>query len=220
MDMVSKRSALGLIWISISYMFSGDCFFAKRVFGKSFTRAVMLIFVYWGFIILFIGTVIVAIDYDLNLHFLRGSFYLYFSFILDIAGGLFLAGLLFFILRRYLVSVKEVVSGWEDASVLILMLIIVATGFAVEGIRLAVLTPHLMDLSPAGAVFSLIFKALTSDTDSLKSLYRVFWMLHALSALSLVACIPFSKQFHMFAAQITTYEASMRESKLHGIVHE
>lgn len=219
-DMVSKKSALGLIWMSMTYMFSTDCLFAKKVFGKSFIRAVMLIFVYWGFIILFIGTVIVAIDYDLNLHFLRGDIYIYFSLILDIAGALLLIGLIFFILRRYLIYKDRVVSGWEDASVLILMLIIALTGFAVEGIRLAVSNPNLMDLSPIGAIFSSIIKSLTPDIDSLKLLYRVFWIIHALSALSFIVYIPFSKQFHMFAAQITTYEASTRESRLKEIVRD
>ncbi len=219
-DIISKKSALGLIKMSLSYIFSKDCLLAKRVMGRSRLRAIMLIFVYWGFIVLFIGTLIVAVDYDLNLNILKGWFYLYFSLILDIAGGLLLTGLLFFILRRFLPSRDAVISGWEDIVVLIFMLIIVLTGFSVEGIRLARFKPHLMDLSPVGAIFSSVFKNLISDQSSLESFYRILWVAHALSALSFIAYIPFSKQFHMFAAQITTSEAAMRESALTGIVHE
>jgi len=179
---------------------------------------VMLIFVYWGFIILFIGTVVVAIDYDLGLDILKGWFYLSFSLILDIAGGLLLIGILFFILRRLLSSREVVVSGWDDLIVLIFMLIIALSGFSVEGLRLARLNPPLMDISPVGTLFSLVFKIL--DKGSLISLYRILWVIHALFALSFIAYIPFSKQFHMFAAQITTVEASRRASALQGVVHD
>lgn len=219
-DLVSGKSALGLIGMSLSYIFSRDCLFAKRVRERSKLRAVMLMFVYWGFIILFIGTLTVAIDYDLSLNVLKGWFYLYFSLILDIAGGLLLIGLLFFILRRLLSSKDIVISGWDDKVVLIFILIILLTGFCVEGIRLARFNPPLMDLSPVGAVFSVIFRNFISDQFSLESLYRIFWIFHALFALSFIIYIPFSKQFHMFAAQITTVEASRRESTLEGIVHD
>jgi nitrate reductase gamma subunit len=216
--LVSRKSALGLVMMSLSYIFSRDCLLAKRVMERSKVRGVMLIFVYWGFIILFIGTLTVAIDHYPPLDILKGRFYLYFSLILDIAGGLLLIGLLFFILRRYIPSKDVIISGWDDAVILIFMLLIVITGFSVEGIRLARLNPPSMDFSPVGAIFSVIFKAL--DQAALQSLYRIFWVFHALSALSFISYIPFSKQFHMFAAQITTSEASLRESTLSGIVHD
>ena len=78
----------------------------------------MLIFVYWGFIILFVGTLIVAPDYDLGLDILRGQFYLYYSFILDVAGGLALISLTFYILRRYIFSRYAVVSSWAGRLIL------------------------------------------------------------------------------------------------------
>src|SRR3989304_2411236 len=94
-DLVSKKSALGLIRMSILYIFSKDCLFAKRVMMRSKLRAVILLSVYWGFIILFIGTLIVGIDHYLSLNILKGWYYLYFSLILDIAGGMLLIGILF-----------------------------------------------------------------------------------------------------------------------------
>ncbi len=217
-DGLSGKSVSKLIMASLLYIFSADCLMARRVMQKSKLRGMMLIFIYWGFVILFIGTVLVAVDYDLGLDILKGKFYLYYSFVLDIAGGLALISLSFYILRRSVFLRHSVVSGWDDAAVLILMFIVIFSGFCIEGIRLARFNPPLMDWSPVGAVFSSIFKSLGGDIP-LPLLYMVFWIFHALSAFTFIAFIPFSKQFHMFAAQITTLEASKRRAYLEGLVH-
>ena len=218
-DHLTHKTSLGLAIMSLRYFFSPDCLLAKRVFERSKPRAVMLIFIYWGFIVLFIGTLIVAIDYDFGLSILKGQFYLYYSLTLDIAGGLALISLLFYTFRRFIVSSNRVVSGWDDAVVLVLLLLAVMSGFCIEGIRLARFNPVLSDWSPVGALFALFFKSVTNGPDSLQSLYTVFWVFHALSTLTFIAYIPFSKQFHMFAAQITTLEASMRKAGLKEITH-
>lgn len=218
-EYVSKKSIFGLMKLSIVYLFSKECLFAKRVMAKSRLRAVMLMFVYWAFIILFIGTVIVALDYDLHLNILRGQFYLYYSLMLDIAGGLALISLFFYILRRYVFSRNRVVSSWDDAFVLNLMFVIVLSGFCIEGTRLARFSPPMMDWSPVGAFFSTIIGSLVREPEPLKALYRFFWVFHALSAFTFIGYLPFSKQFHMFTAQITTLEASKRKENLWEVIH-
>lgn len=219
-DYVPKKSFLGLVKTSLRYFFSKDCLLARRVMERSKLRGMMLIFVYWGFFILFIGTVIVALDYDFGLHILKGQFYLVYSFVLDIAGGLALLSLLFYILRRYVFLRREVVSSWDDAVVLVLMFLIVLSGFCVEGTRLARFSPPSMDWSPVGAVFASAFAALKPPQAALVLLHRVFWIFHALAALVFIGYIPFSKQFHMFATQIITREAEKRKSRLWEVVHE
>lgn len=218
-DYVSKKSMFGLAKLSVVYLFSKDCLFAKRVMVKSRLRAVMLMFVYWGFVVLFIGTIIVALDYDLHLNILRGHFYLYYSFILDIAGGLAMISLFFYIVRRYVFSRNKVVSSWDDAFVLNLMFLIVFSGFCIEGTRLARFHPAMMDWSPVGAFFSVLIGSLVHDPGSLKAVYRFFWIFHAFSAFTFIGYLPFSKQFHMFTAQITTLEASRRKANLWEVIH-
>lgn len=219
LDTVSRKSLFGLIKTSVIYFFSSDCLLAKRVMDRSKLRGIMLIFVYWGFIVLFIGTLIVAVDYDLGLNILRGNFYLIFSLILDIAGGLALISLAFYILRRYIFSRGKVVSSWDDAVTLLLMFLIILSGFCVEGVRLASFRPPATDWSPVGALFSALFSSFTEEGASLKGLYLFFWIIHVLSAFTFFAYLPFSKQFHMFAAQITTLEASIRNERLHEVIH-
>jgi len=46
--------------------------------------------------------------------------------------------------------------------------------------------------------------------DTLLFAHRLSWILHFIFAFSFIVYIPFSKQFHMFAAQITTKAASSR----------
>ncbi len=214
-SVIKDSSFLYLLSLSLRYFFSKECLLAKRVMDKSRLRGLMLIFIYWGFIILFAGTVIVAVDHYLKLNILQGTFYLLFSLVLDFSGLLVLTASAFYILRRIFFS-KDVVSGWDDLPLLILISIIVISGFSIEGARIAITRPPLMDLSLVNALFSLIVK---KDFFT-PSVYIIFWIIHVFSALLFIAFIPFSKQFHMFSATITTKDAVFREKNLRRLVHE
>src|SRR5690606_1828855 len=62
----------------------------------------MHISMYFGFVLLFIGTVVVAIHHDLGIPIMRGYFYLYFqSLVLDLAGVWIVIGLAIALWRRY-----------------------------------------------------------------------------------------------------------------------
>lgn len=213
-DLLSGRGFGGMILLSLRYFFSRDCLLARRVMSKSRLRGVMLIFIYWGFTILFIGTILVGLDHYLKLGFLRGTFYLIFSFILDLSGLVALTGSIFFIFRRIVLS-RDLVSGWDDLPVLIMILLIILSGFFVEGIRLSITNPALMDWSPIGALCANLLEGISNPMA-----YLTFWSIHVMAALLFIAFIPFSKQFHMFASQITTQESKFREERLRGVVHD
>ncbi|MFN3480975.1 MAG: hypothetical protein ACK415_11410 [Thermodesulfovibrionales bacterium] len=213
-DLLSGKGFGGMVIMSLRYFFSRDCLLATRVMSKSRFRGIMLIFIYWGFTILFIGTILVGLDHYLKLGFLRGTFYLLFSFMLDLSGLAVLTGSVFFILRRTIVS-RDIVSGWDDLPVLILLSLIILSGFSVEGVRLSIMSPSFMDLSPIGALFARLLRKVSSP-----HVYILLWSIHVIAALFFIAFIPFSKQFHMFAAQITTQDAMFRKERLGGLVHD
>lgn len=213
-DLLSGKGFGGMVLFSLRYFFSMDCLLARRVMSKSRLRGIMLIFIYWGFTILFIGTILVGLDHYLRLGFLIGNFYLLFSFVLDISGLAALAGVLFFILRRIVLS-RDLVSGWDDLPVLVLILLIILSGFSVEGVRLSITNPALTDWSPVGAFFANLLGGISNPIT-----YTLFWSVHVLSALFFIAFIPFSKQFHMFASQITTQDARFRGERLGRLVHD
>src|SRR3977135_938971 len=61
--------------------------------------------IFYGFVLLFLGTATITLDYDIlgplfGVHFWHGKFYLGFSLVLDVAGVLLAAGLIYMMYRR------------------------------------------------------------------------------------------------------------------------
>ena len=117
---------------------------------------VMHALVFFGFLVLFGGTLVVFLDSDLGIKLNHGAFYLGFeSLTVDLFGGLFLLGLAIAVYRRYLLR------PWflerrepSDALLLVPLLLIALTGFALEGMRLAVVHDRWGGWSPIGLAFS------------------------------------------------------------------
>ncbi|MEK6562071.1 MAG: (Fe-S)-binding protein, partial [Candidatus Binatota bacterium] len=109
------------------------------------------ILIFSGFAILFAGTVVVMIHEDLGLRIMRGNFYLYFqSLALDVFGLLSIIGILMVIYRRAVLKPKMLENGWQDAVVPLLLLVILLTGFVVEGLRIVATQDSSADWSPVG----------------------------------------------------------------------
>src|SRR5690606_5857056 len=96
----------------------------------------MHLFLYSGFVVLFLGTLMIAVQEDLRVGFLHGNFYLFYSLILDVFGGLAIVGLLGLAARRYLQRPANLDSGRDDALSLGLLGLSLLTGYVVEGLRL------------------------------------------------------------------------------------
>lgn len=169
----------------------------------------MHLFIMWGMILLFIGTVIVAVEYDL-FHkllgiapaILQGGFYLGFELVLDIAGALLVVGLILALLRRYGLNRPQLRRRRVDLAVPVWLLAIALTGFVVEGLRLAAAGEELgygAGWSPVGmAVAALVNQA---DPATLAAWHRFFWWLHGILALAGIALIPFvPKLMHLLSA--------------------
>jgi nitrate reductase gamma subunit len=191
--------------------FSSDCFTARRVFQRSKARGVMLVFIMWSFVLLFLGTVTVALDHEFQMDFLKGYTYLVFSLTMDIAGLILLLSSGAALLRRYVFKPERIISYMEDGTILLLLFLTVLMGFTVEGLRLSALPSYSMDWSPVGGIFAYVFASLAGgERGALMSAHLVAWFGHFILASTFVAFIPYSKQFHMFAAQITTKAAANR----------
>ena len=97
--------------------------------------------IYFGFIFLFIVTVILEIDHQLpeSLKFLHGRTYQAYAFGADLAGVIFLVGIGWAIGRRYVqrpyrIRIK---TKPEDAAILGTFVVIGLTGFFTEAVRIA-----------------------------------------------------------------------------------
>ena len=167
---------------------------------------------FWGFFLLFIGTALIVIQADFTdllfgMKFLKGTFYKFFSVILDIAGvvAILMMGVMF--VRRYLFCPKGLVTSRDDAIMHGLIFIILVTGFVIEGARMAVteLGTPLSFWSPVGLVFAKVLSGMGED--SLRAVHAGTWWFHLLLVMFFIISIPYTKFRHIFTTSINYFLA-------------
>ncbi len=159
-------------------------------------------FFFWGFFLLFIGTCLIVIQADFTdplfgVKFLKGNFYLLFSVVLDIAGAVAILMLGGLFVRRYIVKPEGLETRREDALIHALLMVILVTGFVIEGARMAVteLGTELAWWSPVGLLFAKAMAGLGEN--ALRVLHVGLWWFHLVLALVFIALIPFTKLRHI-----------------------
>ncbi len=196
-----------LLKLSVVKLFSRDCLLAPRTFARSRVRGAMLIGIVWGSLILFAGVLLSALLYVSPVAFLSYDAARAVAFVMDVGGGWLLAGLAVALARRYWFHPARWVSAPGDGFLLILFTVVVALGFLMEGVRLAGTGLELALWYPVGAGTGALLLALVGDRAALVASYPWLYLLHAGAAFALIAYVPFSRLFHIFAAQITTFAA-------------
>ena len=194
-----RRQKIPFSWRGISNLFL-DSLLGRRIFKGDIAAGTMHILILWGFLGLFVGTVLISVDYWL-FHFLSGSVYIWYSTCLEVVGLMLMIGIVWALIRRYLQRVPRLENRIEDLTVVILLLVVALSGFVVEGIRLAAQRPEWGTWSFAGYWMSLLF----TQPQSAESVYPYLWWIHALLSLGLIAYIPFCKLFHILAAPASIY---------------
>lgn len=171
---------------------------------------------FWGFTFLFLGTVLVAIDHDflrfLGFKILQGTFYLWFSVILDVWGVLFLIGLVMMMVRRASFKLPQLNytradaqngkydrSGFvfDDRMFILLLLLIGVTGYLIEGFRIAEHMPAFERWSPVGWLLAKATNGLGLQAQVI-SLHLTSWWIHAVLVMVFLAYLPYSKAMHIF----------------------
>jgi len=163
---------------------------------------VMHAMIYWGFIVLFLGTVTLEIDHILpnDLKFLSGRFYQGYSAVLDGFAVVFLVGLLWAALRRY------VARPWrargktrpEDGVILVLLALIGLTGLAVEAARISVEgRPDFESWSFIGYQLALLV-----PDGSAAVIHQGLWISHLAVFLGFLVVLPTTKLRHAVTAPL------------------
>ncbi|WP_027389655.1 heterodisulfide reductase-related iron-sulfur binding cluster [Chrysiogenes arsenatis] len=174
-------------------------------------------FFFWSFLLLFIGTLLIMLQADLTdpvfgYVFLKGTFYLLFSLVLDIAGAVGIVMLAFLMARRFFTQPKEIESIRDDYAIHGMLFAILVTGFLVEGARMAATeipqASTLMWYSPVGLVFGQLFTSLHADT--VLALHSALWWLHFLIVLAFIVAIPFTKLRHIFTIPANYFLGDLR----------
>ena len=158
---------------------------------------VMHAMVYYGFLVLFAGTVTLEIDNlaPADFKFLHGEFYQGYSMVLDLAAVVFLAGLALAFYRRYVAKPWRIKSKTkpEDFWILVTLALIGVTGIAVEAARISV------DGRPSFEIWSFVGYPLSNlvPAGSASGVHQVLWVGHAVAFGAFLVVLPVTKLRHM-----------------------
>jgi len=171
---------------------------------------------FWGFFLLLIGTMLIFLQADLTdplfgVRFLRGTFYEYFSLVLDLAGAAALLMLGGLFVRRYLLRPAGLESGRDDLIMHGLLFAILVSGFVVEGLRMAVTevvaNPDLARWSPVGLVLAKGFSGTSEAT--LRALHQGLWWGHFALVLAFIVVLPMTRLRHIVTTSLNYFFADL-----------
>tara|TARA_R110002072_G_scaffold1989_5_gene16710 strand:+ start:183088 stop:185106 length:2019 start_codon:yes stop_codon:yes gene_type:complete len=167
--------------------------------------------IFYGFIILWIATDLVAIHYDTPFKVFQGTTYIVISFLADIAGLMILAGIVLAYYRRY-VKKPDYLSATKPKQELFMygmLVALVVIGYLIEGLRILGTGMPIGEKTwaPVGWMLASIFGGFNLSDASLAMGYRSLWFLHMVNTMIFVASIGYSKFSHMmflpFASLVT-----------------
>lgn len=190
-----------------------EIFLQKQVRNSSFP-ALMHCLVFYSFIVLFVTTLIVMVEYDaghilgIQLNIFQGYVYVFFTVASELAGILVLAGIAMAAYRRYILKPETLPNTLEDGLVLALIAGMVLTGYFVEGLRIAVNGDAWKTLSPVGWGISKLFTGISADTG--KGLHASLWWIHTIFALSWIAMIPYTKFVHLLSLPTNVFFSKIK----------
>jgi Fe-S oxidoreductase len=187
----------------------------KKVVTENQPAGLMHLNLMWGMILLFVGTALATIDWDitrtlLDWRLLQGAFYFLYKSVLDIFGLLALLGLGLAIYLRYIQKPRRLwgygEGKWhldDDLWVLASFTILVLTGFTIESLRIAATRPDWAVYSPIGSALSNLWTPLGEG--GIRALHLGVWSFHAALALFWIAYLPYTKFFHIFSSSTNTF---------------
>ncbi len=184
--------------------------------------------IFFGFLALFIGTDLIAVEEDFTLplmgadagKILVGGFYQTYELVLDTLGLIFVIGLIWATVRRYGVKTARLDNRRTDAWVLGVMLFLGVGGFLIEGLRIAnqcwpsaadcqiyTYTQSWAPLAYVGYSLALLFRAIGLGDGSPVALaiHQLLWFTHAAATFSFIGSLPFSKFKHLFYTPLNIF---------------
>ncbi len=178
---------------------------AMRTLMRDRSAGLMHSAIYYGFIVLFLGTVTLEIDHLLptNLKFLHGTVYQVYSFILDLFGLVFIAGIVWAALRRYGQRPWRLRSKTrpEDGVILVTLGLIGVTGFLIEAARISLIG------RPDWEVWSFVGYGLSAliPVERAASVHQFWWVIHVLLFVVFLVVLPATKLRHMVTSPANMY---------------
>ena len=193
--------------------------FRAGVYMKTLLRdpaaGVMHSLMYFPFLILLAVTTTLEINHQLpeSIKFLHGDVYRAYTAVGDIAGALFLIGVVWALIRRYgpkrlrpyRIRIK---SKPEHAVVLLIFLSIGVTGFGAEAFRIALVESSARSAetwSIIGYPLAKIVDNSDSLTNNVHGWHQFWWIAHVISFIAFLALLPITMLRHMFTSPLNMY---------------
>jgi Fe-S oxidoreductase/nitrate reductase gamma subunit len=184
-----------------------DLLLHRKFFGaekpfrpKEIFPGLMHFLIFTGFFVFLFGAFLDAVSHYF-FDFMHGGFYLGYSVVVDGFGVLAIIGIFMAIYRRYVKKPERLDSRWDDLTTLLLFLVVIITGFVVEGLRMAAtelqLNPDWAPWSPGGYVLALAFRG--ASQGALLGWHVGLWWFHVFLALGTFVYVALynSKLFHI-----------------------
>ena len=154
----------------------------------------MHLFIFYGFVFLFIGTLIVLLEADIvrpffGASFYQGTFYVIYKVVINFFGLLFIIGLLMAVHRRYVQHLPKFRRSLsDDAIVLGILLFWAFTGFLLEALRLSATRDPAAPIHWVAYPLTLLLDGV--DPAALTAAHAVTWWAHMLGNTALLVYIP------------------------------
>jgi Fe-S oxidoreductase len=167
---------------------------------------VMHSLIYFSFLILFAVTVVSQIQEQVpqNWKFLHGQTYEAYSFVGDAAGVLFLLGVGWALVRRYVLRPYRIriKTKPEHLAILSVFFLIGVTGFVTEAFRIAFLgRPDYEKWSFVGYPLSWLFR----NTEHVHGWHQILWVSHVVLFFTFLVMLPMTMIRHMFTSPLNMY---------------
>jgi Fe-S oxidoreductase/nitrate reductase gamma subunit len=201
-DFIFKR-----IWMLIKYVG-----FQAKIFREAYA-GIMHASIFFAFLGLMLVTAILTVQEDfteLLFHFkyLTGNAYLIWSLFADLCGMVLLLGLLFAIFRRYITKPSRLDTKPADTYALLMLLVIVITGFTNEAMRIAMTGfPKFEVWSTFGYGLAFIFAGFGEST--LSVLHQISWWIHMLFSFTFIALFASGKVGHILVSMLNIFFSNL-----------
>lgn len=198
----TERSTTG----RMSWRFVRDVLWQRRLPGRG-AASVAHVLLFWGFVVLLIGTTLIAIEHLLadllgreptDPVFHQGFYFAVFEVVMDAAGLALIAGCAYFLFRRWRRPASLGHDRW-DWVVLAALIIIGVTGYMIEGLRIIREQTPSAGFSFVGFTCAKIWTAGGVDPENVSTIHRWVWWVHAIASLAFIGAMPFSRLRHALA---------------------
>jgi Fe-S oxidoreductase len=178
--------------------------------------------IYYGFIILWIATDLVAIHYDTPFKIFKGPLYIVISFLADIAGIAIITGLAIAYHRRYIKKPDSLSATKPNQELYMYAMLfnLVVVGYLIEGLRILGTGMPIGEQSwaPIGYFLAVVFQNFNLSEPQLALFYRVLWFFHMASTMVFIGSIGFSKFSHFIFAPLSSLITPTKRAAILGVM--